>query len=132
MPSGPNDRILQPQAQAQREPPRARAAESLTQQQQQPTIIDLTTSPSRDGTEGVGDSEMLIDVDENVAHQQKHLMDENEIERTIGQELDRPGDVDKAMDLGIDKSGDVDVDVGAVRMMQVDGMLFSRFLFWFS
>ena len=114
--------MFQPQAQAQREPSRTRAAESLTQQKQQPTIIDLTTSPSRDGTEGVGDSGMLIDIDENVGHQQEHQVDENENARTIEQGLDRPGEDDQAMDLVGDKSDDVDVGVG--RMMQVDGMLF--------
>lgn len=102
--------MLQPQAQAQREPSRARAVESPTQQNQQPTIIDLTTSPSRDGTEGVGDSGMLIDADENVKQ-----VDENEKARTIGQD-------DQAMDMVGDKSDDVGVGVG--RMMQVDGMLF--------
>jgi hypothetical protein len=122
--------MLQPQVQAQREPSRARAVESPTQQKQQPTIIDLTTSPSRDGTEGVGDSGMLIDADENVGPQQKHQVDENENARTIEQGLDRPREDDQAMDLVGDKSDDVDVG----RVMQVDGMLFlySLFLFYFS
>jgi phosphoglycolate phosphatase-like HAD superfamily hydrolase len=119
--------MLQPQAQAQREPSRARAVESLTQQKQQSTIIDLTTSPSRDGTEGVGDSGMLIDVDENVGSQQ---VDENEDARTIEQGLDPLGEDNQAMDLVGDKSDDVDMG----RVMQVDSMLFlySLFLFYFS
>ena len=52
----------QSQAQAQCEPSQVRAAESLTQE------IDLMRSLSRDGMEGVGNSEMIMDVDRNVMH----------------------------------------------------------------
>ncbi|KIM46834.1 hypothetical protein M413DRAFT_440409, partial [Hebeloma cylindrosporum] len=94
---GPHD---QPQAQAQREPPGLPLI-----QQQQATIIDLTTSPSRDGTEGVGDSEMLVD---KVAR-----VDGTEKEQGLDQ-------IVEDMEFLGDKSGAVGVGVGAVRMMQVD------------
>jgi len=120
-------RIPEPQPQPQREPSLSRVTElglPLTQQRQ-PTIIDLTSSPSRDGTEGVGDIDgtMFVDVDDNVAHLQKHQVDENENARNTEQELDRSGKDDQAMDFVGDKSGDVD-GMCAVRTMQVDGMVF--------
>lgn len=61
---------------------------------------------------------MFVD---DVAHQP---VDDNESERTIEQGLHRPKEDDQAMDLVGDKSGDVNVGVGAVQMMQVDGMFF--------
>jgi len=66
-------------------------------------------SLSRDGTEGVGDSGMIVDIDKNVAHQQKHQVDEDEDERTIEQGLDQPGEDDQAMNLVGDKTGNVGV-----------------------